>query len=111
MSVHTIIDTPQAWAVANRRYLDKELDRLRLLLRQYIRWLKTQWPTESRQGYQGLVICDGEVDRLLSADQSAAVDFYQRDKEAKGISLALAAVSREIESLGRIFSDAGTPVA
>lgn len=111
MSVHTSIDTPQAWVVANRAYLDKELDRLRLLLHRRIRWLQTRWGSDARQGYQGLMISDGEVDRLLSASRSEETDFYQRDKEARKISLALGTLGREIEAQGRLLSDAGTPAA
>ncbi len=101
----------KAWAIANRHYLDLELERLRLLLERRIHWLRTQWEADTRQGYQGLVISDGEVARLLTAEPAREREFYARDKEAKRVTKALSNVAREIESLARVLSEQGGPPA
>ena len=97
----------QPWLIANRRYLELELERLRLLLKQKIIWLQTQWQADARQGYQGLVISDAEVERLLHVEEPREHEFYARDKRAKQLTSALAKVSEEIAALGRVLADSG----
>lgn len=111
MSASSSIDMAQAWVIGNKRYLDKELDRLRLLLRRRIRWLQTQWRSEPRQGYQGLVISDDEVDRLASSNDADEFGFYSRDSEASAISSALAELNRELHIEGQRLLAAGRPAA
>ncbi|HEY5961373.1 MAG TPA: AAA family ATPase [Polyangiaceae bacterium] len=99
------------WLVANRRYLNTEVERLRLVLKLHIAWLKTVWGSESRQGYQGLVISDTEVTRLLETNAAAEQEFRERDPQARRIVVALTAIESELEIQNRLLGETGNPPA
>jgi AAA+ superfamily predicted ATPase len=88
-----------SWLAANRRYLEAELHRLRLLLRRRVLWLKQTWAHDPLQNYQGLVISENQAAALLAGEDLAAErKFYATDPEAVKVSQELAAQINEIKS-------------
>jgi MoxR-like ATPase len=101
-----------AWARANHRYLRGELERLRLLLRRRVLWLRRQWARDQGPGFQGLAIADGHADRLLvPADAAAAESFQGTDPEAMAIQSSLLVQEAELADQARRLADAGQPPA
>lgn len=97
----------QQWVAANRRYLESELHRLRLVLQRRVLWLRQQWQSDTLKAPQGLVISDARADALLAPeDSNAEVTFQLKDPKAKAVTRSIAEVDREInrqvESLANI---------
>ncbi len=86
-----------SWQEANHRYLLMELERLRLLIKWRILWLRTQWKLDPLQGYAGLVLSDERADRLLAAtDRGAEIRFHAEDAEAADVGRRLRVVEQEV---------------
>ncbi len=87
------------WLVANRRYVEAELHRLRLLLRRRVLWLRRVWNQDPLQSYQGLVISESQAASLLTGeDVRAERRFCETDPEAVKVTEEIHAHLREIES-------------
>ena len=86
------------WGIANRQYLDGELQLLRLLLRRRVFWLRRQWADEESPKYPGLVINEAEADRLLDGkNDDAERQFYREDSRAAALNRSIAEAERKIE--------------
>lgn len=100
------------WLEANHRYLSGEMERIRLLLKRRVLWLRRQWARETEADFRGLVISDEQADRLLAGeDRQAETRFYADDLEARRISEALADLDRDLEKQLTDLREAGTPPA
>ena len=66
----------QSWAAASKAYLDAELQRLRLLLRRRVLWLRHQWQHDSLQNCQGWVISEAQADWLLTGQVESLGDGF-----------------------------------
>ncbi len=86
-----VAETVTSWSAANHAYLQAELGRLRLLLRQRIFLLRKIWkrrPPQDFQGFQGMLITDVDADLLLDPDTAAR-------GEDEGIQLIAEAVGKQ----------------
>ncbi len=93
-----------SWVEANHRYLRGHLDRLRLLLRRRVLWLRQQWLQYPVQSYQGLVIADAQADRLLTARDEEERRFHRTYEAAMAMDAleeALAAERKALQESGR----------
>jgi hypothetical protein len=71
--------------------LDLELDRLRLLLRRRMLWLRANWGADPLRGAGGLVISDEQADVLaVGADRHDEAAFYREDVQAAEIAETIA---------------------
>jgi len=85
------------WADANHAHLADELHRMRLLLRRKVRWLRQNWQQDPLATHRGLVISDGQADKLLAdSSDDQELDFYRRDSESIAITAALAELERHL---------------
>ena len=104
-----------AWTEANHRYLRGELERLRLLLRRRVLWLRRQWAQDAQSdppGAHGFAIGNAMADRLLTLeDRRAEERFYATDPEALAIARALAEREGELARQRAALTEAGTPAA
>jgi hypothetical protein len=104
--------TSMDWTDANRRYLEAELVRLRLLLQRRVLWLRQQWKHDPLQSYQGWIISDGQADWLLAGeDREAERRFYQLDPDAQQLTGALEVVGEHIVAGEAACAAAGAPPA
>lgn len=92
------------WSAVNKRCLDLELQRIRLLLERRMLWLRKLWKQDPLQAHQGLVISDAKADLLITGDDgSAEAQFYAKEPRAAAIARALAetdhAISTEVDAL------------
>ena len=60
------------WAEANRACLDRQLQRLRLLLQRRVLWLRKHWRQDELQPLRGVVVSEAQADWLLSGEDLAA---------------------------------------
>src|SRR5215510_12557561 len=89
--------TGEEWGSANSRYLETEMERLRLLLRRRVLWLRKQWRRDAPQGYMGMAITDHEADvLLLDGDKDAEFTFYRTDADAHEVGVLLEEVSARV---------------
>jgi SpoVK/Ycf46/Vps4 family AAA+-type ATPase len=90
--------TPEVrWQEANEAYLAVQMRRLRLLLHRRVLWLRSRWQHDPLQNYQGLVVSEAEVDRLLvDEDREAERRFWRENPEAKAISRSIDDLEREL---------------
>ncbi len=86
----------QSWREANLRLLLGECERLRLLLRRRVLWLRQRWSAEGAAGYQGLAVSDGRADALLRAGGGDPRRFYREDREAAAVTAALARLEADL---------------
>lgn len=108
------------WDQANHLYLRGEMERLRLLLKRRVLWLRRHWAKDTGPAFQGLAISEAHADRLLARESRDAEDrFYRTDPEAMKISKSIqemeeaqghgsetrvqAGGSASIDSLARLF--------
>jgi Winged helix domain, variant/ATPase family associated with various cellular activities (AAA) len=97
----------QSWSEANERDLDLELQRLRLLLRRRVLWLRQQWKHDPLQNYQPLVISDAQADALLAGeDRHAEMHFYEENSEAAATSHSIAHIEKALQQRRQIWIDA-----
>ncbi len=98
------------WAQANWSYLNVELQHLRLLLKRRILWLRRQWKDDPLQPYQGMVISDAQVDRLLDSEwRDSELRFYREDPEAAAASRLISEAQQELSHQRAILMEGGTP--
>jgi hypothetical protein len=100
------------WRDANRRCLEGELERLRLLLERRVLWLRRHWALDAEADLGGLAISDAQAERLLAGGgREAEARFHREDDEARRIGDALAERERELETRRARLREAGTPAA
>jgi hypothetical protein len=100
------------WPEENQAYLRVHLDYLRLLLHRRVLWLRQQWCHDPLQSYQGLVISDAQVDRLLAGqDRHAEARFYQEDSKAIQIRRSITQAEQKLISQRQRLTEAGSPPA
>jgi hypothetical protein len=100
------------WAHANSRYLRGELDRLRLLLRRRVLWLRRQWAGAPGTAYAGLAISEAEVDRILEGeDAGLEARFHGESPGAAVVGRALEKLDRDLDDQRQEMTRAGTPPA
>lgn len=74
-----------------------ELERLRLLLRRRILWLRASWVDDPLRGAGRLAISDAEADALAApTDPGAEAAFLREDDAAVELGEAIAALEREL---------------
>jgi hypothetical protein len=104
--------TAEEWRTANASYLEAEAERLRLLMRRRILWLRQRWQRNTAQGYIGWAISDQEADILLAGDERQDKhSFYQADPAAVSIGRALDDISQQLSEQRASMEAAGTPAA
>lgn len=82
--------TAESWGQANHRYLRAEAERLRLLLKRRVLWLRRHWAKDTGPAFQGLAISEAHADRLLARESRDAEErFYRTDPEATPISRSI----------------------
>lgn len=75
------------WSAANYAYLQAEFERLRLMLRLRVLWLRTLWRHAPEPALEEMVVTDESADRLLNGDPFAAeARFYADSPAARQIS-------------------------
>lgn len=100
------------WVEANQAYLESELQRLRLILRRRILYLRRIWKQDPLQNYKGMVISDTQADQLLRGrDGDAEKRFYFEDIEAAELSRLIEERTLEIQQLKNTLTAEGTPPA
>lgn len=104
--------TAEEWRTANSSYLETETERLRLLARRRILWLRHHWRRDAAQGYSGWTITDQEADILLRGnDPQEELSFYQADPAAQSIAGSLDEISRQLSEQRAAMEAAGTSPA
>ena len=79
--------------------LDLELERLRLLLRRRILWLRAWWGVDPLHGAGALLVSDERVDALVRRpDPEDEAAFYREDAEAGRLSEAIAELEAALEA-------------
>ena len=78
--------------------LDLELDRLRLMLRRRILWLRANWVADPLGRTGGLVISDQQADRIAAGvDPRQEAAFYREDGHAAAIAEAIADLDVQLD--------------
>ena len=89
--------TAEDWRAANSNYLETETERVRLLVRRRILWLRHHWRRDTAQPYSSWAISDQEADTLLHGnDRHEELNFYQADPQAQIIDRSLDEISRQL---------------
>ncbi len=96
-----------SWRDANLRLLLGECERLRLLLRRRVLWLRQRWSKEGTAGYQGLAVSDGRADALLAAGGGDPRDFYRGDRQAAELTAGLARLEADLARERRALHGSG----
>jgi AAA+ superfamily predicted ATPase len=78
-----------AWVEANQACLGAEMERLRLLFKRRVLWLRQGWRQDPLASQRGLVISEAQADRLLDSTGDAERDFLQQDAQARTLAQAL----------------------
>src|SRR3954468_4135473 len=98
----------RTWRDANWRYVKVELDRLRIVLRRRILWLREEWKNDPLQQHHGLVISDEKADHLLiSPDARREEEFFRKDVSAIALGKALTQAERKLELSRNAFAESG----
>ena len=104
--------TAEERSLANAHYLASEMERLRLLLRRRILWLRKLWQREAPQEHPGWAITDHETDLLLLGNErDAELAFYRDDSDAQQITRLIQQLSAQIEALREEMRAEGRPAA
>jgi ATPase family associated with various cellular activities (AAA) len=78
-----------------------ELERVRLLVRRRMLWLRASWSDDLLRGTGRFVVSDAQADALASpADPFAEAAFYREHEPAAALSEAIAALERELADGG-----------
>ena len=105
-------DAGQSWLEANQLYLAAQLQRVRLLLRRRVAWLRRAWQNDPLTDYRSQVISDAEADRLLAGmERSAEALFYAEDPEMQVLAQELAACEAALAEQEQALIAAHTPPA
>jgi MoxR-like ATPase len=97
------VSTATDIAAANRRHLEREVERLRLLLHRRVLWLRARWsePTTLEE----------LADRALEyEDREAEQAFYREDAEASDLTRRARELAAELRSHSRARAEAGSPL-
>jgi SpoVK/Ycf46/Vps4 family AAA+-type ATPase len=105
------------WQHANAEYLDRHLERLRLLLERRTLWLRSRWSAGEREqrgldALDGMAIRDETIDRLFNAESfEDEAGFYGSDATARALGESLEAAARELAQRSGDLAAAGKPAA
>ena len=93
---------------ANTRYLEAEMERLRLIIRRRLLWLRTRWRKDAVPGGMKWAISDQEAELLLHGeDAQEERNFYESEEAAKKISAVIEEAERELEDMRRGMGENG----
>ena len=103
---------PEArWREANEAYLAAQAQRLRLLIHRRVLWLRSRWQHDPLQNYQGVVVSEAEVNRLLAGeDRKAEASFWLEDPEAAAIGRSISDLEEPVVQ-AEASAEAGGPPA
>ncbi len=102
------VDAQITWASANQSYLRAELQRLRLLFRRKVRWLRSRWQQDPLGATQGAVISEANADWYLSGDEIEAEGrFFREDAESCALSCSIKEANAELAQLRSSLSEGG----
>ncbi len=88
------------------------MERLRLLVRRRVLWLRKHWQRDSPQSYIGWAITDHEADILLARkNKQEELHFYESEPEAKELSARLDEASLGLAALREEMQEAGAPAS
>jgi len=97
-----------SWTDANREHLRAELNRLRLLFRRKVRWLRLQWQQDPVAASRAIVISDMFADRILTGcDEAEEIRFYQEDSESRAITNACNEMEISLSARRQSLTEAG----
>jgi hypothetical protein len=100
------------WFDRNQAYLRLELQRLRLLFKRKVRWLRSKWQQDPLGPSQGAVISDAFADRLLADDELAAeTKFYAEDPVSQDIGRTIEANRADLDQMRQLPPESGGPPA
>lgn len=84
----------------HRVYLDAHMDRLRLLMKRHVLWLRHRWESDARSIHPAVVIEDAEADRLLEeANAGEELTFLGADQEAIALTQEIGVETERTSSL------------
>jgi shikimate kinase len=111
--VQAAATAPQAaWRQASQRRLELELERIRLLLRRRVLWLRTEWRQDPLQAYQGLVVSEEQADALLAGGGAdAEARFYREDPGAASVGRLIRDIEAETLRHSRVRAAVESPAA
>jgi len=96
MSVASKSSSEASWHRANYECLLAALDRLRLLARRRVLWLRRCWGQDPLRDYRGLVTSDAQAQWLLAGDdRGEEVAFWREDPEAAPLTQAIQSVLQD----------------
>jgi AAA+ superfamily predicted ATPase len=85
------------WREANEAYLAAQAQRLRLLIHRRVLWLRSRWQHDPLQNYQGVVVSEAEVNRLLAGeDRESETRFWRENPEAAAIGRSISDLEEEL---------------
>ena len=100
--------TAENWLQANRKYLQDEVRRLRLLFRRRILWMRRIWQQDPLSNNRGLVISDAFADRLVrGTDAEEEASFYKNDAECLVIAETLNELEAQLATCRRGLTEEG----
>jgi winged helix domain-containing protein/ATPase family protein associated with various cellular activities (AAA) len=104
--------TGEEWKTANSSYLVAEMERVRLLLRRRILWLRQHWRRDTTSSHLSWAISDHEAEGLLSAeDLQEEFAFYQSDPDAREVGALLEKSRLQISAQRQELQDSGAAAA
>jgi hypothetical protein len=104
--------TGEEWKTANLNYLAAEMERVRLLLRRRILWLRQHWRRDTASGPLGWAISDHEAESLLFAeDGQEEFIFYESDPEGQAVGALLENSILQINAQWQELRDLGAAPA
>jgi hypothetical protein len=100
--------TGEQWISANSVYLETQMDRLRLLVRLRLLWLRRRWRRDAQTSPLSWAISDREAELLLKpSDSREEQEFYSSDDAAREISSAIAEVEGSLRQLHAQMEEQG----
>jgi hypothetical protein len=93
----TMHDPSATWLAANLDHLVLSAERIRLLLRRHIAWLRQTWSDDPLNDYRGLVISDEKADLLLGHRDGRRAAFYAADADVQRMDAQIRGLAQRIE--------------
>jgi hypothetical protein len=96
--------------LAHREQLELELERIRLLLRRRVLWLRAHWAADPLAGHGGLVVSDEQADLLTrGSDPEAERAFAHEHPPAAAITAELQGLEDELTARRAASASDGSP--
>jgi ATP-dependent 26S proteasome regulatory subunit len=109
MTVTDIRTVESTWTDANRAYLRLAIDRVGLLFKRRVRWLRQTWDHDPIAHSHVPVISDALADRLLQGDDRQAEQrFYAEDPECMGIGRRIGDIDEALAGERQRLADSGS---